>query len=102
MSFAKSAVGAFVGALGALFVHDAISARYPALWQRWGLSADVVHASYPSSAPAPIPAVHSSDSIGKPTLRRLFGFNGDAQQCPSCAGTIEWSGRPESRREVPR
>jgi len=94
MSFTKSAAGAFVGAFAALCVHDAISAKYPGLWQRWGVAADVVEARYEHAAPAAIPAA--------PALRRVVGLTGDVQQAPAGAGTIEWSGRPETRREVPR
>lgn len=87
MLILKIALGVFVGALGALLAYDAISAyRLQSVAGPLGLKADVVGARF-----------HDRQTLELDRLRAR------AMALPaSAAGSIEWTGKPDSRVTVPR
>lgn len=89
MQTIKTALAVFVGVLAALLCYDLITAyrlRNPQLFQRLGLSVDIVRADYD----APEPRRGHLDRL------RL------ESRPPDQAGYIEWTDKPNSRQTVPR
>lgn len=87
MLILKIALGVFVGALGALLAYDAISVyRLQRVAGPLGLKADVVGARF-----------HDRRTLEADQARAR------AMALPaSSAGSIEWTGKPDSRLTVPR